>query len=155
MCVFNSNLRYIMDIIELEGLDGALYQWVGPLVMNPKVLKQNYNFPFRTTEKFRWYIAVEQETVIGFIPVERKTYTWIINNYYVEGRNEEVLVTLLAKVMTDAEEAGMAMEAVAFLEDGPLYQKLGFLEEKRWTRYVKMKKDKVEDYGKEDSKKCV
>ena len=49
------------EIMEFEGLDPALYQWVGPLVMNPAVLKQNYNFPFRTTQAFRWYVAIEKE----------------------------------------------------------------------------------------------
>ena len=48
-------------ILEFEGLDAALYPCVGPLVMDPAVLKQNYNFPFRTTQAYRWFVAVNGE----------------------------------------------------------------------------------------------
>ena len=33
------------QIIELQGTEKRLYQLVAPLVMNPEVLKQNYNYP--------------------------------------------------------------------------------------------------------------
>ena len=47
------------QIIELNGTEKRLYQLVAPLVMNPKVLKQNNNYPFRTSENFKWFVAVE------------------------------------------------------------------------------------------------
>ena len=34
------------QIVELKGTEKRLYQLVAPLVMNPVVLKQNYNYPF-------------------------------------------------------------------------------------------------------------
>jgi hypothetical protein len=46
------------QIIELQGTEKRLYQLVAPLVMNPEVLKQNYNYPFRTSESFVWFVAV-------------------------------------------------------------------------------------------------
>ena len=50
-----------------------LYPLIGPLVMNPKVLKANNNYPFKTTANHQWYIAVnDQEEVMGFLPVENK-----------------------------------------------------------------------------------
>ena len=47
------------QIIELQGTEKRLYQLVAPLVMNPEVLKQNYNYPFRTSESFVWFVAVD------------------------------------------------------------------------------------------------
>ena len=74
------DMLFMDKILEFEGLDAALYPCVGPLVMDPAVLKQNYNFPFRTTQAYRWFVAVNGEEVVGFIPVERRKSGWIMNN---------------------------------------------------------------------------
>ena len=66
----------MIQIIQLKGTDRRLYELVAPLVMNPDVLKQNYNYPFRTSEDFVWFVAVEKRKVIGFIPVEEKKKEW-------------------------------------------------------------------------------
>ena len=55
------------QIVELKGTEKRLYQLVAPLVMNPVVLKQNYNYPFRTSENFIWFVAVEGKEIVGFI----------------------------------------------------------------------------------------
>lgn len=141
------------QIIELEGLDEELFRRVGPLVMNPVVLKQNHNFPFRTTENFRWYLALAAEHVIGFVPVERRKRVWTVNNYYIAGRDFSVLSELLLRVTDAAASEGMPLEAVAFLEDVDVYRELGFEEEKRWTRYVKMVRNKREDHGEESEER--
>ena len=60
----------MVQIIQLQGTDKRLYELVAPLVMNPEILKQNYNYPFRTSEDLVWFVAVDKKTVIGFIPVE-------------------------------------------------------------------------------------
>lgn len=46
-----------MNILKLQGLDGRLFDLVAPLVMNPAVLRQNNNYPFKTTRNHVWYIA--------------------------------------------------------------------------------------------------
>ncbi len=81
----------MVQIIQLKGTDNRrLYElFVAPLVMNPEILKQNYNYPFRTSEDFVWFVAVDKRKVIGFIPVEEKKKECIINNYYIESNNEE------------------------------------------------------------------
>ena len=56
-----------MKVTQLKGLDTDLYPLIGPLVMNPKVLKANNNYPFKTTANHQWYIAVnDQEEVMAF-----------------------------------------------------------------------------------------
>lgn len=130
-------------ILEFEGLDAALYPCVGPLVMNPAVLKQNYNFPFRTTQAFRWFVAVDDdEVVLGFIPVERRRSGWIINNYYIKERDNTVLVALLQRIIDVASEEKHTLVSISFLEDRDVFREQGFEEVNVWKRYVKMIKNR-------------
>ena len=92
-------------------------------------------------EDVDWFVAVEKRKVIGFIPVEEKKKECIINNYYVEDNNESTLKLLLEKVISNA-TAGKELTSVTFMEHCSLFKELGFSEEKVWTRYVKMKKDR-------------
>ena len=125
----------------LQGTDKRLYELVAPLVMNPEILKQNYNYPFRTSEDFVWFVAVDKKKVIGFIPVEEKKKEYVINNYYIESNNEDTLKLLLEKVISET-NTSKELTSVTFMEHSSLFKDLGFSEEKIWTRYVKMKKDR-------------
>ena len=131
----------MVQIIQLQGTDKRLYELVAPLVMNPEILKQNYNYPFRTSEDFVWFVAVDKEKVIGFIPVEEKKKEYVINNYYIESNNEDTLKLLLEKVISET-NTSKELTSVTFMEHSSLFKDLGFSEEKIWTRYVKMKKDR-------------
>ena len=131
----------MVQIIQLQGTDKRLYELVAPLVMNPEILKQNYNYPFRTSEDFVWFVAVDKKKVIGFIPVEEKKKEYVINNYYIESNNEDTLKLLLEKVISET-NTSEELTSVTFMEHSSLFKDLGFSEEKIWTRYVKMKKDR-------------
>ena len=131
----------MVQIIQLQGTDKRLYELVAPLVMNPEILKQNYNYPFRTSEDFVWFVAVDKKKVIGFIPVEEKKKEHVINNYYIESNNEDTLKLLLEKVISET-NTSKELTSVTFMEHSSLFKDLGFSEEKIWTRYVKMKKDR-------------
>lgn len=131
----------MIQIIQLQGTDKRLYELVAPLVMNPEILKQNYNYPFRTSEDFVWFVAIDKKNVIGFIPVEEKKKEYVINNYYVEGNNEDTLKLLLEKVISET-ASSKELTSVTFMDHCSLFKELGFSEEKVWTRYVKMKKDR-------------
>ena len=131
----------MVQIIQLQGTDKRLYELVAPLVMNREILKQNYNYPFRTSEDFVWFVAVDKKKVIGFIPVEEKKKEYVINNYYIKERNVDTLKLLLEKVLEKQGEES-SLTAVSFVEDRDVFSELGFLEDKVWTRYVKMKKNR-------------
>ena len=131
----------MVQIIQLQGTDKRLYELFAPLVMNPEILKQNYNYPFRTSEDFVWFVAVDKKKVIGFIPVEEKKKEYVINNYYIESNNEDTLKLLLEKVISET-NTSKELTSVTFMEHSSLFKDLGFSEEKIWTRYVKMKKDR-------------
>lgn len=62
----------MIQTIQLHGTDKQLYKIVAPLVMDPEVLKMNNNYPFKTTDKFIWFIATNGKHVVGFLPVELK-----------------------------------------------------------------------------------
>ena len=128
------------QIIELQGTEKRLYQLVAPLVMNPEVLKQNYNYPFRTSENFIWFIAVEGKEIVGFIPLEHKKSEAIINNYYIRNNNAEVLKALLEKIIAKMDE-DKQLSSVTFVEHQDIFKELGFSVEKEWKRYVKMNKE--------------
>ena len=70
----------MIQTIQLHGTDKQLYKIVAPLVMDPEVLKMNNNYPFKTTDKFIWFIAASGKHVVGFLPVERRGKEAIINN---------------------------------------------------------------------------
>ena len=131
----------MVQIIQLQGTDKRLYELVAPLVMNPEILKQNYNYPFRTSEDFVWFVAVDKKKVIGFIPVEEKKKEYVINNYYIESNNEDTLKLLLEKVISET-NTSKELTSLTFMEHSSLFKDLCFSEEKIWTRYVKMKKDR-------------
>ena len=121
-----------------------MYRLVAPLVMDPAVLKQNYNFPFRTGEAFEWFVALnERGEVAGFVPVEGKRSEHVINNYYVRGKDAEVLEALVKRVLQAFPDKWLA--AVSFREDEELFARLGFVAEKTWTRYVKMRKEPADE----------
>ena len=117
-----------------------MYQLVAPLVMNPEVLKQNYNYPFRTSESFVWFVAVDGKEVVGFIPLEYKKRESVINNYYIRNNNAEVLKALLEKVIAKMDK-DKYLSSVTFVEHQEICKELGFSVEKEWKRYVKMNKE--------------
>ena len=79
----------MIQIMKLNGTDKQLYKLVAPLVMDPEVLKMNNNYPFKTTDKFVWFVAVSGKKVVGFIPIEQRGNVAIINNYYIDKDQEE------------------------------------------------------------------
>ena len=121
----------MIQIMKLNGTDKQLYKLVAPLVMDPEVLKMNNNYPFKTTDKFVWFVAVSGKKVVGFIPIEQRGNVAIINNYYIDKDQEEAFSFLLIDVVS----------AVVQTEHQETFEKQGFTVEKVWKRYVKMWRD--------------
>ena len=65
-----------IQILKINGTAKELYPLVGPLVMNPEVLKYNNRYPFKTKKNFEWYIALNETDgeTIGFIPLYSQTH---------------------------------------------------------------------------------
>lgn len=130
------------QIIRLDGIDKKLYPLIGPLVMNPEVLHFNNNYPFKTGEQYKWYIAVSQKEVLGFIPVEYRKQEWIINNYYAcPDKENEILSILVEAVIKEWEqESSISLSAVVQTRHLTIFTEENFKITKNWKIYCKMKK---------------
>lgn len=128
-----------MDIIKFRGTDKKLYEWVAPLVMNPAVLRQNNNYPFKTGPRYIWYISFEDEQITGFIPLKKTTTDkYIIDNYYIKGDDESILIELLSAVIADKSRQKELWATVHKRHVG-LFAQNGFSTGIRWKNYEKMR----------------
>ena len=57
----------------LEGNSPGLYQAVGHLVLSPACLRANNNYPYKSSWKHSLHVLYQEERVVAFMPVERKT----------------------------------------------------------------------------------
>ena len=101
-----------MNILKLQGLDGRLFDLVAPLVMNPAVLRQNNNYPFKTTRNHVWYIAMDEQRVLGFMPVKMTLTNNCIDNYYISGDNSSVIEVLVDRIIHDFSSDGSLVAVV-------------------------------------------
>ena len=108
--------------------------------MDPEVLRANNNYPFKTTEHYVWFIAIDDGRVLGFLPVEHRSAGAVINNYYVGDDNEEVLGTLLQSAVKATEEE-TEITAVVLVHHQSIFEKNGFTIDSTWKRYVKMRRN--------------
>lgn len=131
----------MVKILQLQGTDAELYTLVAPLVMNPKILKYNNNYPFKTDDSFTWIIAMEDEKVRGFFPVEIKGSIMVINNYYVDEKEESTFFpVLLEAAIQKQSELGKRLQAVVMLRHIAFFEAAGFKTIKQWKVYQKMEK---------------
>ncbi|RHV97659.1 hypothetical protein [Culturomica massiliensis] len=133
-----------MDIIELSGEDQRLYHIVGHLVMNSEVLTYNLNYPFRTSPEYRWFVAMEKDTTLGFIPVKVTSRKALINNYYIADDDKTVFSTLLQTVIRTF-DCNFEVESVSQMRHIRFFEQNGFSVVHYWKRYVKMKVSKDEE----------
>ena len=127
-----------MNILKLQGLDGRLFDLVAPLVMNPAVLRQNNNYPFKTTRNHVWYIAMDEQRVLGFMPVKMTLTNNCIDNYYISGDNSSVIEVLLDRIIHDFSSDGSLVAVVheRHVED---FSMKNFIPCVEWQKYVKMR----------------
>lgn len=126
-----------MVIEKLTGTDVRLYQLVAPLVMKASVLRQNNNYPFKTSVHHVWFVALDNEVVVGFIPVEQKGENAVINNYYIYEEQHSVLALMLQEVIRDL-SGEFKLQAVTHTRHIPVFQECGFFTTRTWKLYVKM-----------------
>ena len=127
-----------MNILKLQGLDGRLFALAAPLVMNPAVLRQNNNYPFKTTRNHVWYIAMDEQRVLGFMPVKMTLTNNCIDNYYISGDNSSVIEVLLDRIIHDFSSDGSLVAVVheRHVEDFSMKNFIPCVERKK---YVKMR----------------
>lgn len=139
----------MIKVIQLHGTDKSLYELVAPLVMNPKVLNYNNGYPFKTGEQFIWLVALSDEEVVGFMPIEERGQQCIINNYYVNPETEEKGFKALLKAVGRLKLKNKELTAVVQSQHKKYFVNQHFETIKEWKIYLKMiyikkKKDEPE-----------
>lgn len=129
----------MIAIEQINGLDKHLYELVAPLVMDPEVLKQNRNYPFKTSKNHEWFIAKDKGQVIGFLPLEIREKQAIINNYYTKEENQNVLSRLINKAIKFSKD-NFILVSVTQSQHITTFVKNGFTVDREWKNYVKMRK---------------
>lgn len=126
-----------MDIECLKGTETRLYELVAPLVMNPAVIRQNNGYPFKTSPRFVWYVALEDDAVIGFLPVKKGNTGNSIDNYYIKGDDERIIDGLLHQAVADL-KAEAPLTALVHKRHVDGFRRHGFCTGKEWKNYDKM-----------------
>lgn len=126
-----------MHIEKLAGTEERLYQLVAPLVMKISVLRQNNNYPYKTSVNYVWFVALEEERVLGFVPVEVKDKCAVINNYYIVGDEVSVLTSILQEVIKNFGKE-YKLQSVTHTRHIPVFQGNAFAIIRTWKLYVKM-----------------
>mgnify|MGYP006981724393 FL=1 len=118
--------------MRLNGVDARLYPLVGPLVMNPAILRQNNNYPFKTSNRYLWYIAISDGVIVGFIPLKKNEKSYHIDNYYIQGDRTETIDALLHRVIDDL------LTALVHKRHTEAFRQNHFRTDKQLTLYDKM-----------------
>lgn len=134
-----------MEVIKLSGEDQQLYSLTAHLVMDKKVLAYNYNYPFRTSPDYCWFVATDNGDTLGFIPVElkekpqeEKAGKAIINNYYVADDDSNVFSMLLKEIIQTL-LPDFELDSIVQKQHIPFFEQNHFSIVVYWTRYVKMR----------------
>lgn len=106
--------------------------------MNPEILKTNRNYPFKTTKKHLWFIAMNQNQVVGFLPVELKNKEAIINNYYTQQDDLDILNTMIQNAMALLRKE-YVLVSVTQNQHLKTFADNKFIVEREWKNYVKMR----------------
>lgn len=126
-------------------MDKKLYELVAPLVMNPSVLRQNNNYPFKTSFRHIWYVALENGEVAGFMPLKPSSSGYCIDNYYIRGDEERTIHALAGRISGDC--AGSSyLSALVHKRHVPAFYAAGFRTFREWKKYDKM--DYISSAGK-------
>ena len=126
-----------MNIEKLHGTSTRLYQLVAPLVMSPAILRQNNNYPFKTTDHHVWFVASEGDKVCGFMPIEIKSTCICIDNYYVSGDNTALLSSFAQKAI-DEFTGDKPIYVISHASHADTFRACGFTIKKEWKLYIKM-----------------
>ncbi len=126
-----------MIIERLQGTEDRLYTLVAPLVMSVPIIRQNNNYPFKTSRKHIWFVALDEDGVKGFMPVELKVKGAFIDNYYAAGDSPELLTTFIQMAIKEF-ACDYPLYALSHIRHSDLFRACGFAEVKTWKLYVKM-----------------
>ncbi|MDR0543825.1 MAG: hypothetical protein LBG30_00540 [Odoribacteraceae bacterium] len=130
-----------MKIEVLQGTEQRLYDIVAPLVMDPKVIRQNDGVAFKTTANHAWILAIDKNECVGFLPIQQKKTFAEVNNYHVRDRDKKILDRMLAQAELQMKKAGF--ETITVITQNTDYDVLverKYTVEKTYIKYTRYTK---------------
>lgn len=135
-----------MEVISLHGTDDRLYELVARLVMDPDVLRQNNNYPFKTTSQYTWHICMIEDEVVGFMPVKQKAGRLLyIDNYYIKDDRHDILEALIGHILSASPDKSMT--ALCHKRHKEVFHAYGFITVTVFAQYDRMQRVAVKEGG--------
>ena len=138
----------------LEGVSPELYLAVGRLVLSPRFLRENNNYPYKSSRMFIWHVLYSEGKVVAFMPVEKKLDSgYKIDNYYATSDRERgnQLLKLLKSVVREMGDKTSPLRATVQKRDAGIFKYMNFITIRETKLYVMMELVRMgSDSGKQD-----
>ena len=137
-----------------EGKSPELYLAVGHFVLSPACLRENNNYPYKSSRMFTWHVLYHEDQVVAFMPVERKLDGgYKIDNYYATSDRERgnQLLKLLKSVVREMGDETSPLRATVQKRDASIFKYMNFITIRETKLYVMMELVRIgSDSGKQD-----
>lgn len=137
-----------------EGKSPELYLAVGHFVLSPACLRENNNYPYKSSRMFTWHVLYHEDQVVAFMPVERKLDGGYKNdNYYATSDRERgnQLLKLLKSVIKESYDETSPLRATVQKRDAGIFKYMNFITIRETKLYVMMELVRMgSDSGKQD-----
>lgn len=126
-----------MEVIRLHGTEDRLYELVARLVMDPDIIRQNNNYPFKTTPQYIWYLCMCEGVVAGFMPVKNTSGGLYIDNYYIKEDKREILEALIISIISATDRP---VTALCHKRHTEMFRRHGFITCTIFAQYNRMQR---------------
>lgn len=138
-----------------EGKSPELYLAVGRLILSPACLRENNNYPYKSSRMFTWHVLYQEENVVAFMPVEKKIDGgYKIDNYYATPDRERgnQLLKLLKSVIKETGNETSPVRATVQKRDAGIFKYMNFITIRETKLYAMMELVRMgSDSEKQDS----
>lgn len=113
-----------------EGKSPELYLAVGHFVLSPACLRENNNYPYKSSRMFTWHVLYHEDQVVAFMPVERKLDGgYKIDNYYATPDRERgnQLLKLFKSVIKETGDGTSPLRATVQKRDAGIFKYMNFI----------------------------
>lgn len=124
-----------------EGKSPELYLAVGRLILSPACLRENNNYPYKSSRMFTWHVLYQEENVVAFMPVEKKIDGgYKIDNYYATPDRERgnQLLKLLKSVIKETGNETSPLRATVQKRDAGIFKYMNFITIRETKLYAMM-----------------
>lgn len=138
----------------LDGKSSELYLAVGRFVLSPACLRENNNYPYKSSRMFTWHVLYHEDRVVAFMPVERKPGgDYKIDNYYATPDRERgnQLLKLLKSVIKETGDGTFPLRATVQQRDTGIFKYMNFVTIRETRLYAMMELARTgSESGKQD-----